>query len=101
MTDQLGHLQIECWRIHVTGSVQGVSFRAYAKREAVRLGLTGTVSNQPDGSVEIIAEGSIPALKIFRAWCEAGSPHAFVTGIEVTSAPVAGRSDFIILKQDV
>lgn len=98
MPDDTNSQPIDCWRIRVTGSVQGVSFRAYAKWEAVKLGLAGTVGNQPDGSVEIIVEGSIPALKIFRAWCEAGPPHAFVTGIEVTSAPVAGRSDFIVIR---
>ncbi|MGI8403347.1 MAG: acylphosphatase [Thermomicrobiales bacterium] len=86
----------ECWRIRVTCRVQGVSFRAYAKREALRLGLTGTVSNQPDGSVEIIAEGDKPALSAFRAWCEVGSPHAKVSAVEVTPAPVSGRHHFTI-----
>ena len=96
MPDDMELQPIESWRIHVTGRVQGVSFRAYAKREAVRLGLTGEVSNQPDGSVEIIAEGFVPALAMFRSWCEMGSPHANVKGIEVTPAPVAGRSGFAI-----
>ncbi len=98
MPDDTNSQPIDCWRIRVTGNVQGVSFRAFAKREAVKLGLTGTVGNQPDGSVEIIVEGLIPALKVFRAWCEAGSPHAVVAEIEVTSAPVAGRSDFTVIR---
>lgn len=96
MPEQSSPPTIECWRIQVTGRVQGVSFRAYAKREALRLGLTGTVSNQPDGSVEIIAEGDKPALTAFRAWCEVGSPHANVTAVEVTAAPVTGRLHFTI-----
>lgn len=96
MPEQSSPPTIECWRIHVTGRVQGVSFRAYAKREALRLGLTGTVSNQPDGSVEIIAEGDKPALSAFRAWCEVGSPHAKVSAVEVTPAPVSGRHHFTI-----
>ena len=87
---------IECWRIRVTGRVQGVSFRAYAKREAVKLGVTGAVANRPDGSVEIIVEGSMPALMAFRAWCDTGSPQANVTGVEITPAPVTGRSGFAI-----
>ena len=45
--------------MHVTiqGRVQGVGFRAQAKRFAQRLQLTGFVRNLPDGSVEIVAQG--------------------------------------------
>ena len=41
----------------VSGRVQGVFFRASAQQEGLRLGLTGEVSNLPDGSVEAIVEG--------------------------------------------
>ncbi|HCB50358.1 MAG TPA: acylphosphatase, partial [Chloroflexi bacterium] len=33
----------------VQGYVQGVSFRYYTQREALRLGLTGWVRNESDG----------------------------------------------------
>jgi acylphosphatase len=39
------------------GHVQGVGFRWYVEREAARLRLDGWVANQPDGSVEVVAEG--------------------------------------------
>ena len=39
----------------VEGRVQGVAFRYLTSREALRLGITGTVKNLPDGSVEIYA----------------------------------------------
>jgi acylphosphatase len=41
----------------VQGYVQGVSFRYYTQREALRLGLTGWVRNESDGSVSVVAEG--------------------------------------------
>ena len=41
----------------VTGSVQGVSFRAFTQRRALELGLVGYVRNRSDGSVEFAAEG--------------------------------------------
>jgi acylphosphatase len=41
----------------VRGSVQGVGFRDFVTREGRRLGLSGTVRNQMDGSVEVISEG--------------------------------------------
>ena len=45
--------------LHVifNGEVQGVGFRATAKRLADQLQLTGYVKNLPDGSVELVAQG--------------------------------------------
>ena len=45
------------FRIFVSGLVQGVGFRAYTRRVAESLGLSGWVRNLPDGRVEILAEG--------------------------------------------
>lgn len=42
----------------VYGHVQGVSFRYYTQREAEKLGLTGWVANQRDGTVRVVAEGA-------------------------------------------
>lgn len=41
----------------VTGRVQGVGFRQFVRYHARRLGLTGWVRNEPDGSVYLVAEG--------------------------------------------
>lgn len=46
-----------CVRIRVTGYVQGVGFRAFVRRHAMRLGLRGYARNMPDGSVEVVAQG--------------------------------------------
>lgn len=43
--------------ITVRGLVQGVGYRAFAKRAADVLQVTGFAENMPDGSVRIIAEG--------------------------------------------
>lgn len=45
-------------RFLVSGTVQGVGFRYFAKRAAEWLGLTGYVRNLDDGRVEIYAVGS-------------------------------------------
>jgi acylphosphatase len=45
-------------RIVFVGRVQGVGFRFTAFNRANRYGLTGQVRNMPDGSVEMIAQGS-------------------------------------------
>lgn len=38
-------------------------YRDFVKRNAKKLGLTGTVENIPDGSVFVVAEGDDEALK--------------------------------------
>lgn len=42
----------------VSGKVQGVGFRATTHHFALNLGLTGSVRNLPDGTVEINAQGN-------------------------------------------
>lgn len=51
-------------RVHVflTGRVQGVGFRNFTRRQALRLGLIGWVMNLRDGRVEAVVEG--PAEKV-------------------------------------
>ena len=44
-------------KARVTGRVQGVAFRAWAKAEALRHGLTGWIRNEPDGSVKALLMG--------------------------------------------
>ncbi|MBM4183404.1 MAG: acylphosphatase [Gemmatimonadetes bacterium] len=46
----------------VVGRVQGVGFRQWTHRTATRLGVSGTVRNLPDGSVEVRAHGAAEVL---------------------------------------
>ena len=67
--------------IHIKGRVQGVFFRASAKTEAERLGLTGFVRNNPDGSVHAEVEGEQKDIDEFISWCRSGPPLAKVTSV--------------------
>lgn len=96
MPDQSHDVQQQCWHIRITGLVQGVSFRAYAAREARRLYLVGSVRNQPDGSVTIVAQGDADHLERFRQWCEQGSPQAHVEQVEVTPCDPVNSEGFTI-----
>jgi len=69
--------------IRIYGQVQGVFFRSYAKEVADRLGLVGWVKNNPDGSVETVAEGSKEKLEEFVKWCKKGPSGAMVEKVEV------------------
>lgn len=51
----------------VMGRVQGVGFRWWARRQAVDLGLTGSVRNAGDGSVEVVASGASAKLDALEA----------------------------------
>lgn len=50
----------------IRGRVQGVGFRYFARREALRLGLRGWVRNCTDGSVESVAIGSGDQVDLFE-----------------------------------
>lgn len=52
-------------KMRVTGLVQGVGFRWTTQMIAQELGITGTVKNNPDGSVSILAQGDELPLEHF------------------------------------
>lgn len=65
----------------VEGQVQGVFFRASTLEQAQSLSLAGWVQNQPDGGVEIVAEGPRYALESLLEWARRGPPAAHVTEV--------------------
>ena len=75
----------------VRGSVQGVGFRWFVQREAARLGLDGWVANQPDGSVEVVAEGTESALSELVLLLWEGPPGASVGNVDVRHEPARGN----------
>ena len=66
----------------VVGRVQGVGFRWWTAREAEKLGVVGTVDNRPDGSVEVMARGSVAELADLEQALERGPPLSRVERIE-------------------
>lgn len=80
--------------VRVTGRVQGVSFRYHAEREAVRLGVTGWVRNEPDGSVAAHAEGDPVAVETFVRWCHDGPRLAYVEHVDVRPTDDQGLTSF-------
>jgi acylphosphatase len=79
----------------VTGLVQGVYFREYTRREAVRLRLVGWVANRPDGAVQVVAEGDKAGLHQLLDFLHRGSPAAHVERVTAVWAPAAGEfTDF-------
>lgn len=69
-------------RIKIHGKVQGVLFRASAKRKAQELELSGFARNEPDGTVLIEVEGEEDKLKQFVVWCWQGPEVAKVEKVD-------------------
>jgi acylphosphatase len=75
----------------VRGRVQAVFFRYSARRNAAGLGLTGTVRNITDGSVESVAERPRGGLGEMLAWLREGPPEARVEDVEVLWGPTTSE----------
>ena len=73
-------------RYFVSGVVQGVGYRYFAQRAAMRLGLTGYTRNLRDGRVEVYAAGSQGALAALRRELERGPQGASVSQVAVEEA---------------
>jgi acylphosphatase len=82
--------------VRITGRVQGVSFRAYARDQARGLGVAGWVRNEPDGAVAAHFEGPDHAVDAMVAWCQHGPAYADVERVAVEDAVATGAETFVI-----
>lgn len=91
----------ESARLHavIHGRVQGVFFRASARDQAERLGLSGWVRNLPAGTVELLAEGPREQLEQFLQWCRLGPEYARVEKVQAEwQAPTGEFVSFVITR---
>ncbi len=90
----MGPMTTRAVDVKVTGLVQGVFYRAQCAESAARLGVTGWVSNEYDGSVSGHFEGPPDAVEALVAWCHQGSPRASVDRVDVVEAQPEGLRRF-------
>ncbi len=81
-------------RFTVSGTVQGVFFRASTRARACELGLTGFARNRANGSVEVVACGSPDALRELEVWLHDGPPTARVATVAREDLPAQDHADF-------
>lgn len=86
--------------INVTGRVQGVGFRPFIYRKAVKNGLVGYVINLGDAGVEIVVEGTEENIHRFIREISRDAPEVSeIEGVSYTFSPFRGRfKEFIIDK---
>lgn len=76
--------------VFISGTVQGVYFRASTKKKAEEVGVSGWVRNLPDGRVEALFVGEEGALGEVLAFCQEGPERARVGDVEVSDAEDPG-----------
>jgi acylphosphatase len=85
--------------VRITGRVQGVNYRGWARMEAERLGVDGWVRNEEDGSVSALIVGKEAAVAAMMNLLGSGPPAARVAGISSRPADPAGaQGGFRILR---
>jgi acylphosphatase len=82
----------------ISGKVQGVFYRQSTRDKARALGIGGTVKNNGDGSVTIVATGEAGQLEALIAWSKKGPAAARVTGVEIREESLQSFNDFRIVK---
>ncbi len=85
-----------CLHIHISGKVQGVSFRYYILKEAQRLGIFGWVKNLENGQMEVVAQGKEEELQQLIRLCRKGPPYAEVERVDMEEIPEEKMEGFEI-----
>ncbi|MGN8215177.1 MULTISPECIES: acylphosphatase [Halococcus] len=82
--------------VFVSGTVQGVYYRASTRDAAREEGVDGWVRNLDDGRVEAVFEGEADAVESMVEWCHTGSDAASVEDVDVEYADPEDESGFEI-----
>ena len=70
-------------RVVIEGFVQGVGYRDFVRRAALRLRITGWVCNRVDGSVEALIDGAPADVEAILAEMRRGPRGAMVTSLKL------------------
>lgn len=89
--------QIHCT---ISGNVQGVYLRSYIKECADARGVLGFVRNLPDGSVEVVAEGSGDMLTAFLADVRQGSSLSRIDTVDAVWGHATKKFDHFSVKYE-
>lgn len=81
-------------RVVVHGHVQGVFFRDSTREQAAGAGVSGWVTNRPDGAVEAVFEGEPQAVERMVEFCRSGPGSADVDRVDESEEEAEGLSGF-------
>ena len=89
-----------CYRLRITGRVQGVAYRDWMVRAARAAGVVGWVRNRADGSVEALVAGPPGVVEALITSCHQGSSAARVDNVERNEEQVPDLSDFFMRRTE-
>jgi len=88
-------------RFFISGSVQGVGFRFFAKRTAASLGVGGYARNLFDGRVEVYAIGNAEQMDAIKSALSRGPRMAAVHKLDEFDAELlSGYADLFSIESD-
>lgn len=83
----------------VSGTVQGVFFRAFVKEKADSLGIKGFVRNVEDGKVECYFEGDNEVIEKLMDEVRQGPQYSMIKNVDVSDEKYTGDyKDFRVLR---
>lgn len=84
-------------RLYISGTVQGVFFRAFVKENAERYNVKGFVRNLEDGRIEIFLEGNANDVNKLMELCKKGPKHSQIRNVEVKPERFQNLKGFKVL----
>jgi len=76
-------LKVITKQLIISGKVQGVFYRASAKKIADQMGVQGWIKNLANGNVEAVISGSEEQINQFIKWAWEGPPKSRVDHIDI------------------
>ncbi|MEK7517890.1 MAG: acylphosphatase [Patescibacteria group bacterium] len=70
-------------QVFISGFVQGVGFRQFIKKSALKIGVKGWVRNLEDGRVEVVLQGRMEDIEKIIQLCRQGPFLAEVKFVDV------------------
>ncbi|GAA0819667.1 acylphosphatase [Colwellia sp. D2M02] len=71
-----------CYKVHISGKVQGVYFRSSAQQQAIDYSISGYARNLSNGDVEVLLCGEQSNIDNMLAWLAHGPEQAEVDSID-------------------
>ena len=84
-------------KVIIYGKVQGVGFRNFVYRNALKYNIKGYVKNNPDGTVEAVFEGEKENIEKMIELCKKGPERARVDKMDIIEVEDKGYKDFKII----
>jgi acylphosphatase len=85
-----------CYIVHISGTVQGVYFRASSQQQAIEHSLSGYARNLSGGDVEVLLCGQQANIDKMLVWLSHGPEQAEVTDIQSKQVPLQEHNFFSI-----